>query len=207
MLRTLVAALAVAVATSLPALGADKPRVELDTTAGKIVVELYPDAAPKTVANFLDYVKAKHYDGTQFHRVIDGFMIQAGGFTTAFYQKPTRPPVVNEAEAASKAGLLNTPGTVAMARTSDPNSATAQFFINVADNKFLNFRSPDPQGIGYTPFGKVVSGMDVVTKIAKAPKGGGKPVPPGTPLSPNDVPNEPIVINKATVIDAAAPSK
>jgi cyclophilin family peptidyl-prolyl cis-trans isomerase len=207
MLRTLVAAAAVALVTSLPALAADKPRVELDTTAGKIVVELYPDAAPKTVANFLDYVKARHYDGTQFHRVIDGFMIQGGGFTTAFAQKPTLPPVANEAEAASKAGLLNTPGTLAMARTSDPNSATAQFFINVADNKFLNFRSPDPQGIGYTPFGKVVSGMDVVTKIAKAPKGGGKPVPPGTPLSPNDVPSEPIVINKATVLDASAPSK
>jgi cyclophilin family peptidyl-prolyl cis-trans isomerase len=186
-------------ATSLAA----NPQVELDTTAGKIRIELNPDAAPKTVANFLEYVKAKHYDGTQFHRVIDGFMIQAGGFTTDFKQKPTRPPVVNEAEVSSKAGLLNTPGTIAMARTSDPNSATAQFFINVNDNKSLNFRSPDPQGIGYTAFGKVVAGMDVVNKIAKAPKGG-KPIPPGSPLSPADVPTEPIVINKATVVDAPA---
>ncbi len=182
---------------------AANPHVELDTSAGKIRIELYPDAAPKTVANFLDYVKAKHYDGTQFHRVIDGFMIQAGGFTTDFKQRPTRPPVVNEAEASSKAGILNTPGTIAMARTSDPNSATAQFFINVNDNRSLNFRSPDPQGIGYTAFGKVVAGMDVVGKIAKAQKGG-KPVPPGTPMSPADVPTEPIVINKATVVDASA---
>ena len=183
---------------------AANPQVELDTTAGRIRIELYPDAAPKTVANFIDYVKAKHYDGTQFHRVIDGFMIQGGGFTPEFRQKPTRPPIVNEAEMSSKAGILNKPGTIAMARTSDPNSATAQFFINVNDNKFLNFRSPDPQGIGYTAFGKVVSGMDVVTKIAKAPKGGGKGVPPGTPLSPGDVPTEPILINKATVVDAPA---
>ena len=185
---------------------AANPQVDLDTSAGRIRIELYPDAAPKTVANFLDYVKAKHYDGTQFHRVIDGFMIQGGGFTTDFKQKPTRPPVVNEAESSSKAGILNTPGTIAMARTSDPNSATAQFFINVNDNKSLNFRSPDPQGIGYTAFGKVVSGMDVVGKIAKMPKGG-KPVPPGTPMSPADVPTEPIVINKASVVDAPAVSK
>jgi peptidyl-prolyl cis-trans isomerase B (cyclophilin B) len=182
---------------------AANPQVDLDTTAGRIRIELYSDAAPKTVANFLEYVKAKHYDGTQFHRVIDGFMIQGGGFTTDFKQKPTRPPVVNEAEASSKAGILNTPGTIAMARTRDPNSATAQFFINVNDNKSLNFRSPDPDGIGYTAFGKVVSGMDVVNKIAKAPKGG-KPVPPGSPLSPADVPTEPIVINKASVVDAPA---
>jgi cyclophilin family peptidyl-prolyl cis-trans isomerase len=204
--RSLVSAACVSLALSLPAMAAN-PVVELDTTAGRIRLELYPDAAPKTVANFVEYVRAKHYDGTQFHRIIDGFMIQGGGFTTDFRQKPTRPPVVNEAELASKAGVLNTPGTIAMARTSEPNSATAQFFINVADNKFLNFRSPDPQGIGYTPFGKVVSGMDVVTKIAKSPKGGGKPVPPGTPLSPTDVPTEPIVINKATIVEPAAVSK
>ncbi|HVE48823.1 MAG TPA: peptidylprolyl isomerase [Casimicrobiaceae bacterium] len=202
MIRTLIAAGAIALGVSLPALAAN-PKVELDTTAGKIVIELYPDAAPKTVANFLEYVKAKHYDGTQFHRIIDGFMIQAGGFTTDFRQKPTRPPVANEAEVASKAGILNAPGTIAMARTSDPNSATAQFYINVADNKSLNFRSPDPAGIGYTPFGKVVSGMDVVMKIAKSPKGGGKPIPPGTPMSPADVPSEPIVINRAAVVDSA----
>ena len=194
-------ALAAALA-AMPALAAN-PQVEFDTTLGKIRIELYPDAAPKTVANFIDYVKAKQYDGTQFHRVIDGFMIQGGGFTTDFKPKPTRPPVVNEAEMSSKAGILNVPGTIAMARTSDPNSATSQFFINVADNKALNFRSPDPGGIGYTAFGKVVDGMDVVTKIAKVAKGGGKPVPPGTPLSPADVPTEPVVITAARVIDAA----
>ena len=194
-------ALAAALA-AMPALAAN-PQVEFDTTLGKIRIELYPDAAPKTVANFIDYVKAKQYDGTQFHRVIDGFMIQGGGFTTDFKPKPTRPPIVNEAEMSSKAGILNVPGTIAMARTSDPNSATSQFFINVADNKALNFRSPDPGGIGYTAFGKVVDGMDVVTKIAKVAKGGGKPVPPGTPLSPADVPTEPVVITAARVIDAA----
>ena len=190
-----------AVALSLPAHAAN-PQVELDTTLGKIRVELYPDAAPKTVENFLAYVKSGYYDGTQFHRVIDGFMVQGGGFTTDFKQKPTRPPVVNEAEKSSRAGVLNTPGTIAMARTSDPNSATAQFFINVNDNRALNFRSPDPMGIGYTAFGKVVDGMDVVHRIAKVAKGGGKPVPPGTPLDPKDVPTEPVVISKAFVVDA-----
>jgi peptidyl-prolyl cis-trans isomerase B (cyclophilin B) len=190
----LLAAAALCAALALPAFAAN-PRVEFDTTAGKITVELYPDAAPATVANFLDYVKAKHFDGTQFHRVIAGFMIQGGGFTADFKQKPTRPPIVNEAEQSSKAGLLNVPGTIAMARTSDPNSATAQFFINVADNKSLNFRSPDPGGIGYTVFGKVVSGMDVVDKIAKAPTGGGGPFP-------KDVPVEKVIITKAVVVDA-----
>src|SRR5438874_12439192 len=126
---------------------AANPQVDLDTSAGKIRIELYPDAAPKTVENFLAYVKAKQFDGTQFHRVIPGFMIQGGGFTADFQQKPaSRPPVQNEAESSSKAGLLNAPGTVAMARTGDPHSATAQFFINVADNKFLNFRAATPQG-------------------------------------------------------------
>ncbi len=190
----LIAIATLAAAFAFPAFAAN-PQVEFDTTAGKIRVELYPDAAPKTVANFLDYVKAKHFDGTQFHRVIAGFMIQGGGFTPDFMQKPTKPPVANEAEQSSKAGLLNVPGTIAMARTSDPNSATAQFFINVADNKFLNFRSPDPGGIGYTVFGKVVSGMDVVDKIAKAPTGSGGPFP-------KDVPVEKVIINKAVVVDA-----
>jgi peptidyl-prolyl cis-trans isomerase A (cyclophilin A)/peptidyl-prolyl cis-trans isomerase B (cyclophilin B) len=172
---------------------AANPQVELDTSAGKIRLELFPDAAPKTVANVLDYVKSGHYNGTQFHRVIDGFMIQGGGFTTDFKQKPTRPPVVNEAEMSSKAGLLNVPGTIAMARTPDPNSATAQFFINVNDNKSLNWRSADPAGIGYTVFGKVVSGMDVVNKIAKGPTGSGGPFP-------RDVPQEKVVINAATIV-------
>jgi cyclophilin family peptidyl-prolyl cis-trans isomerase len=181
---------------------AANPQVELDTTAGKIRIELYPEAAPKTVANFLEYVKAKHYDGTQFHRIIDGFMIQGGGYTAEFRAKPTRPPIANEAEMSSKAGILNTPGTIAMARTSDPNSATSQFYINVADNKSLNFRSPDPGGIGYTAFGKVVSGMDVVNKIAKSPKGGSKTAAPG--MSPADVPTQPILINHATVVETAA---
>jgi len=190
----LIAAAALCTALALPAFAAN-PQVEFDTTAGKITVELYPDAAPATVANFLDYVKAKFFDGTQFHRVIAGFMIQGGGFTADFKQKPTRPPIVNEAEQSSKAGLLNVPGTIAMARTSDPNSATAQFFINVADNKPLNFRSPDPGGIGYTVFGKVVSGMDVVDKIAKAPTGSGGPFP-------KDVPVEKVIITKAVIVGA-----
>jgi peptidyl-prolyl cis-trans isomerase B (cyclophilin B) len=190
----LIAATALAAAIAPPALAAN-PQVELDTTAGKIRVELYPDAAPKSVANFLDYVKAKHYDGTQFHRVIAGFMIQGGGFTTDFKQKPTKPPIPIESEQSAKAGLLNVPGTLAMARTSDPNSATSQFFINVADNKRLNFREASPQGYGYTVFGKVVAGMDVVDRIAKAPTGAGGPFP-------TDVPTEKVVINKAVVVDA-----
>ncbi len=196
MLRRTILTLLTAFAAALtqPALAAN-PQVEFDTTAGKIRVELFPDAAPKTVANFLDYVKAKHYDGTQFHRVIAGFMIQGGGFTPDFKQKPTKAPIAIESEASSKAGLANVPGTLAMARTGDPNSATAQFFINVADNKFLNFRSADPQGYGYTVFGKVVEGMDVVDKIAKAPTGAGGPFP-------KDVPTEQVIINKAVVIDA-----
>jgi cyclophilin family peptidyl-prolyl cis-trans isomerase len=172
---------------------AANPQVDLDTSAGKIRIELYPDAAPKTVENFLTYVKAKYYDGTQFHRVIPGFMIQGGGFTSDFQQKPTRGPVQNEAEQSSKAGLLNAPGTVAMARTGDPHSATAQFFINVADNKFLNFREASPQGYGYTVFGKVIQGMDVVNKIAKAPTGAGGPFP-------KDVPTERVMLNSATVV-------
>jgi peptidyl-prolyl cis-trans isomerase A (cyclophilin A)/peptidyl-prolyl cis-trans isomerase B (cyclophilin B) len=193
--RTFLAAVAVcATAFAAPAPAAN-PQVEFDTTAGKFRVELYPDAAPKTVANFLDYVKAKHYDGTQFHRVIPNFMVQGGGFTPEFRQKPTRPPVPIESEASSKAGLTNAPGTLAMARTAVPDSATAQFFINVNDNKFLNFRSPDPQGYGYTVFGKVVDGMDVVNRIAKVPTGAGGPFP-------SDVPVEKIIINKAVVVDA-----
>jgi len=186
-------------AFAVPAMAAN-PQVEFDTTAGKIRVELYPDAAPKTVANFLEYVKAKHFDGTQFHRVISGFMIQGGGFTADFKEKPTRPPVVNEAEMSSKAGLLNVPGTLAMARTREPNSATAQFFINVNDNKALNFRSPDPGGIGYTVFGKVVEGMDVVNKIATAPKGASGPVPQG--INPGDVPATPVIVTRAYVVEA-----
>jgi cyclophilin family peptidyl-prolyl cis-trans isomerase len=197
MLRTILMALATCAFAATTAFAAN-PQVEFDTTAGVIKVELYPDAAPKTVANFLDYVKARHYDGTQFHRVIDGFMIQGGGFTTDFKQKPTRPPVPIESESSSKAGLLNVPGTLAMARTSDPNSATSQFFININDNKRLNFNDPTPQGYGYTVFGKVVDGMDVVNKIAKAPKGATGSVPPG--INPGDVPAQLVVIKSAKVI-------
>ena len=181
-------------ALALPALAAN-PQVDFDTTAGRIRVELYPDAAPKTVANFLDYVNAKHYDGTQFHRVIPNFMVQGGGFTADFKQKPTKPGIPNEAEQSSKAGLLNAPGTLAMARTSDPHSASAQFFINVKDNAFLNYRSSDAQGYGYTVFGKVVEGMDIVNRIATAPTGSGGPFP-------KDVPVEKIIVNKAVVVEA-----
>ena len=191
MLKHLLAAAALALAATAHAAN---PQVEFDTTAGKLRLELYPEAAPKTVANFLDYVKAKHYDGTVFHRVIDGFMIQGGGFTPDLKQKPMRPPVVNEAEMSSKAGLTNVPGTIAMARTPDPHSATAQFFINVNDNKSLNFRSPDPQGIGYTVFGKVVAGMDVVQKIAK--------VPTGNAGMHQNVPKDPVVINSAVIVES-----
>jgi peptidyl-prolyl cis-trans isomerase A (cyclophilin A)/peptidyl-prolyl cis-trans isomerase B (cyclophilin B) len=184
------AAAALAVALAAPAFA---QKVEFDTTAGRIVIELDAKAAPKTVENFVEYVKSGHYAGTQFHRVIDGFMIQGGGFTTDFQQKPTRPPVRNEAESSSKAGLLNTPGTVAMARTQDPHSASAQFFINVADNKFLNYREPTTAGYGYTVFGKVVEGMDVVTKIAKGPTGAGGPFP-------KDVPVERVVVKSAKIL-------
>jgi len=173
---------------------AANPQVDFDTTAGHIRVEVYPDIAPKTVANFLEYVKAKHYDGTQFHRVIPGFMIQGGGFTGEFQQKPTRAPVPIESELSVKGGLSNTPGTIAMARTGDPNSATSQFFINVADNNRLNFRSADQAGYGYTVFGKVVEGMDVVNKIAQAATG------PGGPF-PTDVPKERVMIKSAKLVN------
>lgn len=187
-----VAIAAVGLAAGIQAHAAN-PQVDLDTTAGKIRLELDPAAAPKTVENFLAYVNAKQYDGTQFHRVIPRFMIQGGGFTEDFRQKPTRPPIKNEAEQSSKAGLLNVPGTIAMARTSDPNSATAQFFINVSDNKSLNFREATPQGYGYVVFGKVIQGMDVVNKIAVTPTGSGGPFP-------TDVPVERVIIRSATVV-------
>ena len=186
-------ALALAFAASaLPAASALAQKVELDTTAGKIVLQLDAAAAPKTVENFLAYVKSGHYDGTQFHRVIPGFMIQGGGYTADFAQKPTRAPVKNEAEQASKAGLVNAPGTIAMARTSDPHSASAQFFINVADNKFLNYRESTVQGYGYTVFGKVVEGGDVVDRI--------KGVPTASRSGHENVPTEDVVIRKAEVV-------
>jgi peptidyl-prolyl cis-trans isomerase A (cyclophilin A) len=161
------------------------PRVKLSTSAGDIVLELAPDKAPKTVENFLQYVKDKHYDGTVFHRVIDGFMVQGGGFTPDMQQKKTRAPVPLEANN----GLKNDKYTVAMARTSDPNSATSQFFINVKDNAMLN--APNPDGHGYTVFGKVVAGTEVVDKI-RATRTGNKG-------GMQDVPVEPIIIQSATV--------
>ena len=161
------------------------PRVKLATSAGDIVVELAPDKAPKTVENFLQYVRDKHYDGTVFHRVIDGFMIQGGGFTPELKQKPTRAPVPLEASN----GLKNDKYTIAMARTAYPNSATSQFFINVKDNAMLN--APNPDGHGYTVFGKVVAGTEVVDKI--------RAVRTGNKGGMQDVPLESVTIESATV--------
>ncbi|WP_439607951.1 peptidylprolyl isomerase [Hydrogenophaga sp.] len=195
------------------------PRVKLSTSMGDIVIELYPDKAPKTVENFLQYVRDKHYDGTVFHRVISNFMVQGGGFDGSYKQKATRPPVAHEGQAAlALGGPRNVVGTVAMARTNDPHSASSQFFINVKDNAFLD-PTPIPPGdpvpqfeyrgkvykdvprasllnaaelYGYTVFGKVVSGMDVVNKIKETPTGAGGPFP-------TDVPQTPITILKATL--------
>lgn len=172
---------------------AANPQVEVRTNLGAFRLELYPTAAPKTVANFLHYVRNGHYRGTIFHRVIEGFMIQGGGYDKAFRQLPTGAPIPNEAEHAFKAGLKNDTGTIAMARTSDPNSATAQFFINVNDNSFLNWSNPRGDGYGYAVFGKVVSGMDVVEKIAHVSTG------PGGPFE-RDVPREPVVIESMTEV-------
>jgi len=169
---------------------ANNPKVLLHTSMGDIKVELYPDKAPKTVENFLAYVNAKFYDGTVFHRVIDNFMIQGGGFTPDLRQKATRPAIANEA----KNGLSNSRGTLAMARTGDPNSATAQFFINVVDNPRLDYTS-DANGStwGYCVFGKVISGLDVVDKIKAVPTGAQGPFK-------SDVPTTPVVIEKISVI-------
>jgi peptidyl-prolyl cis-trans isomerase A (cyclophilin A) len=168
---------------------ADAPRVKFATSAGDIVVEVYPDKAPKTVENFLQYVRDKHYDGTIFHRVIDRFMIQGGGFDRSMVERKTRSPVPHEGREAFEKGLRNETGTVSMARTSDPNSASAQFFINGADNAFLDPRGNNP---GYTVFGRVVSGMDVVNKI--------KSVQTGNAGMYGDVPLTPVVINAATIV-------
>jgi peptidyl-prolyl cis-trans isomerase A (cyclophilin A) len=196
------------------------PRVKFTTSEGDFMVEVYPDKAPKTVENFLLYVKDKHYDGTIFHRVINNFMVQGGGFDAKYAEKPSRPPVRHEGqEALARGGDKNTVGTLAMARTSDPHSATAQFFINVKDNDFLNptlippgdpvarfeyqgqvyENTPRaklvnaPQLFGYTVFGKVVSGMDVVNKIKSVPTG------PGGPFS-SDVPKTPVLIKSVSLI-------
>ncbi|WP_345810866.1 peptidylprolyl isomerase [Paraburkholderia sp. PREW-6R] len=163
--------------------------VELHTNHGVIKLELDAEKAPKSVENFLNYVKAGHYDNTVFHRVIDGFMIQGGGFEPGMKQKPTSAPIDNEANN----GLKNVNGSVAMARTNDPHSATAQFFINVNDNDFLNHSSPTPQGWGYAVFGKVVEGLDIVEKIRK--------VKTGSKGFHQDVPVDDVVIEKAVIVD------
>ena len=207
---------------SLPALAQtpSAPKVKFVTTEGDFVVEVYPDKAPKTVENFLQYVKDKHYDGLIFHRVISNFMVQGGGYDAKYTEKPTRPSVVHEGrEALEKGGSKNVEGTLAMARTNDPNSASSQFFINVKNNEFLNptlIPPGDPvpeftfqgqtykntprakllgaaQLYGYTVFGKVVSGMDVVNKIKAVPTGAGGPFP-------TDVPKTPVVIKSATLV-------
>jgi peptidyl-prolyl cis-trans isomerase A (cyclophilin A) len=165
------------------------PQVLIKTSAGEIVVELYPEKAPKTVANFLQYVDDKHYDGTIFHRVISNFMIQGGGFTRDMRQKPTRAPVALE----SRNGLKNAAGWLAMARTSVPDSATSQFFINVVDNEMLNH--PQPDGHGYAVFGKVVQGMETVATI--------RGVKTGRSGMHNDVPVEPVVIESVSRVGAA----
>lgn len=164
------------------------PLVKLETSMGEITLELYPEKAPVTVANFLQYVKDGFYNGTIFHRVIDGFMMQGGGFDANLSQKPTRPPIKIEADN----GLSNDAYTVAMARTPDPDSATAQFFLNFIDNKFLNFTGKTQQTWGYTVFGKVVKGKEVVDKI--------KAVPTDTRGGHQNVPVEPVTIIKATVV-------
>jgi peptidyl-prolyl cis-trans isomerase A (cyclophilin A) len=201
-------------------LAQDAPRVKFVTTAGDFVVEVYPDKAPKTVDNFLQYVKDKHYDGTVFHRVIDNFMVQGGGYDASYREKPTRAPVPHEGrDALGKGGPKNVVGTLAMARTADPNSATSQFFINVKENAFLDpvmippgdpvpkFEYQGrvyenvpraqllsaPQLYGYTVFGKVVSGMDVVEKMKATPTGAAGPFP-------TDVPKTPIVVTSATIV-------
>ncbi|MEU5406264.1 peptidylprolyl isomerase [Nocardia asteroides] len=162
-------------------------KVNLDTNHGQIVLELDDQAAPNTVANFVDYVKAGHYNGTVFHRVIPNFMIQGGGFEPGLKQKPTQAAIQNEAAN----GLKNDKYTVAMARTNDPHSATAQFFINVSDNAFLNHTAPQGQGWGYAVFGKVVEGTEVVDKIAAVPTGNAGPH--------QDVPKADVVIESASI--------
>ncbi|WP_322043310.1 peptidylprolyl isomerase [Paraburkholderia sp. J67] len=175
-----------AFAQSAAPAAAAHPQVLFKTSEGDIRVELYPEKAPKTVDNFLQYVKAGQYNGTIFHRVIRGFMIQGGGYTASFVEKPTRAPIPLE----SKNGLKNQTGTLAMARTSDPNSATAQFFINTVDNANLDY--PNPDGNGYAVFGKVTQGMDVVKKIEAAPTTSRGPM--------SDVPQKEIVIQSATLV-------
>ena len=184
-------ALAASATLNMPALAAN-PMVEMKTNQGEIVVELYADKAPKSAENFVQYVKDGFYDGTVFHRVLVGFMIQGGGFDAQMNQTDTRAPIENEA----KNGLRNEPGTLAMARTSDPHSATAQFFINLKPNTFLDYPSRD--GWGYAVFGKVVRGMDVVEKIGK--------LATGNLGMHQNVPLEPVVVESARLLETPAPA-
>lgn len=172
---------------------AANPRVLMETTKGPVIIELYPDKAPKTVENFLRYVEAGKYEGTLFHRVIKRFMNQGGGFTADFNKVETYAPITNEADN----GLKNTRGTIAMARTGEPHSATNQFFINTVDNSFLDHTSKTPRGWGYCVFGTVVDGMDVMDRIARVATGAGGPFQ-------QDVPMEQILIQKVSVIEEAA---
>ncbi len=164
-------------------------KVQLNTSMGNITLTLNDELAPKSTANFLNYVRSGHYDGTIFHRVIANFMVQGGGMTSGMKQKPTQAPIDNEADN----GLPNSRGTVAMARTSDPHSATSQFFINVVDNAFLNFSAPTPQGWGYAVFGEVTEGMDVVDAIRQ--------VKTGSSGFHQDVPKEDVTIISATILE------
>ena len=172
-----------------PLAHAANPIVEFETNQGNFKIELYPDKAPKTVSNFLYYVDNGFYKETIFHRVISNFMIQGGGFTREMSEKKTQPPIANE----SNNGLVNSAGTVAMARTNDPNSATAQFFINLIDNNFLNYTSPEPNSIGYCVFGKIIEGMNVVHKIGQLPTGNSRGF--------SDVPIRPVIIINAKHIN------
>ncbi|MGH8643726.1 MAG: peptidylprolyl isomerase [Gammaproteobacteria bacterium] len=170
------------------------PRVELQTNWGTIVLELESEKSPQTVANFLAYVREGFYDGTVFHRVIDGFMIQGGGYTPQWTQKQTKAPIKNE----EANGLKNTRGSLAMARTGDPHSATAQFFVNVADNPFLDYQEPTVSGWGYTVFGRVIQGMDVVDRIKAVPTGRSGPFP-------KDTPQQAVIIERASVLADTKP--
>jgi cyclophilin family peptidyl-prolyl cis-trans isomerase len=176
--------------TTISAIAA--PSVEFQTNQGNFTVELYPEKAPKTVANFLQYVKDGYYENTIFHRVINHFMIQGGGFERDLSEKSTRAPIPNEASN----GLLNQTGTIAMARTADPDSATAQFFVNLFDNQFLDYAGPDPEQIGYCVFGKVTSGIEVVQKIGL--------LPTNTVGRYSDVPVKPVIIKSAKILGELA---
>jgi cyclophilin family peptidyl-prolyl cis-trans isomerase len=175
---------------------ATNPKVRMETTKGTVIIELYPDKAPKTVENFLRYAREGKYDDTIFHRVIKRFMNQGGGFTVDYTKVETYPPITNEADN----GLKNVRGTIAMARTGEPHSATNQFFINTVDNSFLDHTSKTPRGWGYCVFGTVVDGMEVMDRIARVTTGSGGPFQ-------QDVPQEQIIIQKVSVIDAAVSSE